>query len=259
MEITSLTLEGYLILLPLIFLAGFVDAIAGGGGLLSVPAYMATGLPPHFVLGNNKFSSTFGTLLSTYRYNKRKMPDYRIALPGAFFALIGSHLGTRTVLLLDPHFLNYLLLFLIPAITLFVWIRKESGMVKRDPSFSKLQILLIASAAGLIIGFYDGFFGPGTGSFLIFGYTVVLGCDYVGANANAKIVNLASNLAAMITFLISGKVIFTIGIPAAICGIMGNYLGSKMVIRNGSRIIRPIFLIVLSLLFIRIVYNLIQQ
>jgi len=132
-------------------------------------------------------------------------------------------------------------------------------MVKRDPSFSKLQILLIASAAGLIIGFYDGFFGPGTGSFLIFGYTVVLGCDYVGANANAKIVNLASNLAAMITFLISGKVIFTIGIPAAICGIMGNYLGSKMVIRNGSRIIRPIFLIVLSLLFIRIVYNLIQQ
>ncbi len=259
MEIVSLSVEGYLILLPLIFLAGFIDAISGGGGLLSVPAYMATGLPPHFVLGNNKFSSTFGTLLSTYRYNKRKMANYLIALPGALFALIGSHLGTRTVLLLDPHFLNYVLLFLIPAITLFVWVRKDSGMVKRDSSFSKLQILLLASLAGLIIGFYDGFFGPGTGSFLIFGYTVVLGCDYVGANANAKFVNLASNLAAMITFLINGKVILAIGIPAAVCGIMGNYLGSKLVISNGSRIIRPIFLIVLTLLFIRIIYNIIIQ
>ncbi len=255
---TALTPEGYLILLPVIFIAGFVDAIAGGGGLLSVPAYMATGLPPHFVLGNNKFSSTFGTLLSTYRYNKRKMPDYRIALPGALFALVGSHLGTRTVLLIDPHFLNYVLVVLIPAITLFVFLRKNTGKVKKDLSLSRVQILIMASVAGLVIGFYDGFFGPGTGSFLIFGYTVFLGCDFVGANANAKIVNLASNVAAMITFLLNGKVILAIGVPAAICGIAGNYLGSRLVIRNGVKIIRPIFLIVLTLLFIRIIYNLIQ-
>lgn len=253
---TTLSLEGYLILLPVIFIAGFVDAIAGGGGLLSVPAYMATGLPPHFVLGNNKFSSTFGTLLSTYRYNKRKMADYRIALPGALFALVGSHLGTRTVLLINPHFLNYVLVVLIPAITLFVFLRKNTGKVKRELTISKLQILLIASAAGLVIGFYDGFFGPGTGSFLIFGYTVILGCDFVGANANAKIVNLASNVAAMITFLFHGKVILAIGVPAAICGIAGNYLGSRMVIKNGAKIIRPFFLLVLTLLLIRIIYNL---
>ncbi len=256
---TSLSLEGYLILLPVIFLAGFVDAIAGGGGLLSVPAYMAAGLPPHFVLGNNKFSSVFGTLLSTIRYSHRKMPDYRIALPGALFALVGSHLGTRTVLLIDPNFLNYVLVVLIPAITVFTFLRKNIGMVKRDLTISKAQILVIASAAGFFIGFYDGFFGPGTGSFLMFGYTVILGCDYVGANANAKIVNLASNFAAVVTFLLNGKVIFAIGIPAALCGIAGNWLGSRMVIRNGVKIIRPLFLIVLTLLFIRIIFNLIQQ
>lgn len=256
---TELSLEGYLILLPLIFLAGLVDAIAGGGGLLSVPAYMATGIPPHFVLGNNKFSSVFGTMLSTIRYSRRKMPDYRIALPGALFALIGSHFGTKTVLLINPYFLNYVLIVLIPAITIFTIIRKDSGEIKQNRDHTKLQIMLIASAAGLIIGFYDGFFGPGTGSFLIFGYTVVLGCNYVGANANAKIVNLASNVAAVITFLLNGKVILAIGIPAALCGIAGNWLGSRMVIKNGNRIIRPIFLLVLTLLFIRIVYNLISN
>jgi hypothetical protein len=256
---TNLTFEGYLILLPVIFLAGFVDAIAGGGGLLSVPAYLAAGLPAHFVLGNNKFSSVFGTLLSTIRYSRRKMPDYRIALPGAFFALIGSHLGTRTVLLIDPNFLNYVLIILIPGITIFTFIKKNVGIIKRDPELSKLQVLFIASAAGVVIGFYDGFFGPGTGAFLIFGYTTVLGCDYVGANANAKIVNLASNIAATVTFLIHGKVILAIGIPAALCGIAGNWLGSRMVIRNGTKIIRPFFLLVLTLLFIRIIYNLISK
>lgn len=255
----ALSLQGYLILLPVIFLAGFVDAIAGGGGLLSVPAYMATGLPPHVVLGNNKFSSAFGTMLSTLRYSRRKMPDYRIALPGALFAIIGSHLGTRTVLLIDPHFLNYVLIVLIPAITIFTFLRKNVGKIKRELTINKLQILILSSAAGLFIGFYDGFFGPGTGSFLIFGYTVVLGCDYVGANANAKIVNLASNMAALTTFLIHGKVILVIGVPAAICGIAGNWLGSRMVIKNGIKIIRPFFLVVLTLLFIRIILNLLQQ
>lgn len=255
---TGLSFEGYLLLLPVIFLAGFVDSIAGGGGLLSVPAYMATGLPPHFVLGNNKFSSVFGTLLTTIRYNRSKMIDLKIALPGAFFALIGSALGTRTVLLIDPAFLNYLLVILIPAITLFTLMNKNVGKTKRAHNLSKIKMYALASLVGFVIGFYDGFFGPGTGAFLMFLYMVTLGSDYVEANANAKVVNLASNIAATVTFLISGKVVFMIGIPAAICGIAGNWLGSRIVIRNGIKIIRPFFLIVLTLLFIRIIYNMTQ-
>lgn len=253
----ALDLGGYLFLLPLIFLAGFVDSIAGGGGLLSVPAYFATGIPPHFALANNKFSSSFGTMLSTFRYNKRKMADYRIGIPGAIFALIGSSLGTKTVLLIDPSFLNYLLIILIPLITLFCMMNKNLGNCRIDKKLSDLKLLSISSLIGLVIGFYDGFFGPGTGAFLMFSYMLLLGCDYVGANANAKIVNLASNLASLTTFLISGKIVFVIAIPAALCGIAGNYLGSRLVINNGTRIIRPFFLLVLTLLFIRIIYNLV--
>lgn len=222
-----------------------------------MPAYLATGMPPHFVLANNKFSSTFGTVLSTYRYNKRKMTDYWVALPGALFALIGSALGSRTVLLLDPSFLNYLLLVLIPVITLFTLFNKNRGGVKKELNISKWTLLTIASIIGLVIGFYDGFFGPGTGSLLMFCYIAILGYDFIGANANAKIVNLASNVAAMITFLISGKVVFAIAIPAAAFGIAGNWLGSKIVIQNGAKVIRPFFLLVLLLLFAKIAYNLI--
>jgi len=252
----TLSLEGYLILLPVIFLAGFVDSIAGGGGLLSVPAYLATGLPPHYVLGNNKFSSVFGTLLTTVRYSRSKMIDIKIALPGAFFALIGSGMGTRTVLLINPSFLNYILIILIPAITVFTLVNKNVGKLKKDHCLKSAKLYIVASLIGLVIGFYDGFFGPGTGSFLMFFYMVLLGSDYVAANANAKVVNLASNVAAAVTFLISGKVIIAIGIPAAICGIAGNWLGSRLVIRNGIKIIRPFFLMVLTILFVRIVYNL---
>lgn len=255
----TLSLEGYLILLPVIFLAGFVDAIAGGGGLLSVPAYMATGLPPHHVLGNNKFSSVFGTLITTIQYNRMKMMDLTIAIPGAVFALIGSSLGSRTVLLIDPAFLNYVLVVLIPSITVFLFVKKNIGKVKVESRLTSLKKFSLASSLGFVIGFYDGFFGPGTGSFLIFFYIITLGSDYVEANANAKVVNLASNVAAIVTFLMSGKIVLSIGVPAALCGMAGNLLGSRMVIRNGIRIIRPLFLTVLSLLFVRIIFNLLNS
>jgi uncharacterized membrane protein YfcA len=254
-----LPFHSYLFLLPVVFLAGFVDSIAGGGGLLSLPAYMAAGLPPHNALANNKFSSVFGTTITTIRYSHSKMIDFKIAIPGAIFALIGSALGSRTVLLIDPAFLNYVLLFLIPAITIFTLVNKNIGKVKKEHTFSSMALYLIASLTGLIIGFYDGFFGPGTGSFLMFLYMALYGSDYVAANANAKVVNLASNVAAAAIFLISGKVIIAIGIPAAICGIAGNWLGSKIVIRNGAKVIRPFFLIVLALLFVRIIYNLLTN
>ncbi len=243
----------------MIFLAGFVDAIAGGGGLLSVPAYLAAGLPPHFALGTNKFSSVCGTILTTTRYYRAGMMDKNIAIPGAIAALIGSALGTLTVLALNPSFLNYILIILIPLITLFVMINKNLGKIQREHFFSGLQVLIIALLLGFVLGFYDGFFGPGTGSFLIFSYVLFLGLDYTQANANAKVINLASNLAAVITFIIGGKVIYALAIPAAICGIAGNWLGSKMVIKNKTKIIRPFFITVLIILFARIIYNLISN
>ncbi|MDD3051583.1 MAG: TSUP family transporter [Candidatus Cloacimonetes bacterium] len=252
----EITLTSYLIILPAIFFAGLVDAIAGGGGLISVPAYLAAGLPPHFVLGNNKFSSTFGTMLTTARYLKHGFIDLKVALASAFCALIGSHIGTKTVLLLNPDFLNYILLILIPAVTAITLLKKDLGKYNNSHEIKKITKIFLAVVTGLVIGFYDGFFGPGTGTFLIIIFALILKYDLVRANGNTKVVNLASNISAMITFVIHGKVIYMIAIPAVICGIVGNLIGSKMVVKKGSNIIKPLMIIVLCILFIKIVTDL---
>jgi len=251
------TLQLFLIVLPAVFLAGLVDSIAGGGGLLSVPAYMAAGLPPHYVLGNNKFSSSFGTLFATLRYHQHGLIDVPVAMISALFALGGSFLGANAVLLIDPAFLRYLLIVLIPVLTLFTLANRSLGRVNNSRRQPRKRKYSLAALAALLIGFYDGFFGPGTGTFLILFYTLALKYDFVTANANTKVVNLASNVAALAAFIINGKIIYAIGIPAAAAGIAGNLLGAKLVIKRGSSIIRPIFILALALLFIKIVYDMV--
>lgn len=251
-----ITWHTYAIILPLIFFAGFVDAIAGGGGLISVPAYLAAGLPPHYALGNNKFSSSIGTLFTVLTYHRKNMIDIRIALISALFALGGSFAGARTVLLIDPGFLQYILIVLIPAVTVFTLIKKDMGKHNHSMHVSRVRAYMLSSIAAFVIGFYDGFFGPGTGAFLILFYTLALRYDFVTANANTKVVNLASNIAAIATFIVNGKVIYMIGIPAAACGVAGNLLGANIVIKKGRGIVRPVFIIVLIGLFIKIIYDL---
>ncbi len=248
-------LHVYLIVLPSVFFAGIVDSIAGGGGLLTVPAYLAAGLPPHHALGTNKFSSTFGTLFTTFRYLKHGLIDIRIALFSAAFALIGSFAGSRTVLILDPGFLRYILLVMLPVVTVLYLMNRKLGHENQSAAITRKRRVLLAMLAGFVVGFYDGFFGPGTGSFLILFYTAMLRYDFITANANTKVVNLSSNVAALVSFLISGKVLFYIGIPAVVAGIMGNVVGSSFVLKRGGKVIRPVFIAVLAMLFIKIVWD----
>jgi len=249
-------LNTLLIVLPVIFLAGMVDSIAGGGGLLSVPAYLAAGLPPHYVLGTNKFSSSFGTFFATLRYHQHGLIDAPVALLSAAFALVGSFLGTSAVLLLRPDFLRLLLIVLVPLVTILTLTNRSLGRENHSHQRSKRQKYILSALAALLIGFYDGFFGPGTGMFLILFYTVVQKYDFVTANANTKVVNLASNIAAMVTFIIGGKIVYAVALPAAMVGIAGNLLGAKLVLKRGASIIRPIFLFTLTLLFFKILYDL---
>ena len=258
MGFIEISYQTYLIVLPLIFLAGFIDSIAGGGGLISLPTYLVAGLPPHIALANNKFSSCFGTFFSTVRYFKHGMIDVKIAVTSAICALIGSFLGTRAVLLLDPFFINYILIILLPIITLLTFLNKNIGNINTSDEISLLKKVVIAILAGFIIGFYDGFFGPGTGTFLILIFAVLLKYDFTRANGNTKVVNLASNIAALIAFLLNKKIIFAIGIPAALAGIAGNLLGSKYVILRGNKMIRPIFLGVFVLLFLKIIIDILS-
>jgi uncharacterized membrane protein YfcA len=173
-------------------------------------------------------------------------------------ALVGSWAGTRTVLLIHPDFLNYILVVMIPVIALITLMNRNIGRQNLSGSFSFSRKYGLGLIAGLVIGFYDGFFGPGTGTFLILFYTVFLHYDFVIANGNTKVVNLASNIAALVTFAAAGKIFYQIAIPAAVCGILGNLIGSKLVILRGSKLIRPVFILALTLLMLRVIWNLLK-
>ena len=212
--------------------------------------------PPHFALGTNKLSSCFGTLFATWRYHTHKMMELPVALTGGLSALLGSWAGTRTVLLLNPRFLNYLLAILVPVIALFTLLNKGLGGNDRSSELPRSRRLLLSCLGGGFFGFYDGFFGPGTGSFLLVFYILGLQYDLVKANGNTKVVNLASNIAALATFLLHGKVVLALGVPALFFGIGGNLLGARLVVSRGSRVIRPIFLLGLTLLMVKVLSNL---
>ena len=242
----------YLIVLPLVFLAGIIDSIAGGGGLITLPAYWIIGIPPAVALGTNKFASFSGTTFTTVRFLKAGLLDVPVAIIGAAFGLVGSWIGTQTALTVSAGFFNILLLVLIPIVAVVILATPRTGTVNRAREIKLGKRLVLGSLAGLVIGFYDGFFGPGTGTFLILIYTLVLKYDFVTANANAKLVNLASNFDALIGFIIAGKVLYAVAIPAAFCGIAGNLLGSSLVLKRGNKLIRIIFILVLVLLMLKI-------
>ena len=241
-------ITGLLILCPLVFLAGLIDSIAGGGGLISLPAYMLLGIPPHTALGSNKFSSTFGSVVANIRYFKNQKVELRVGAASVPAALIGSYAGSRVVLLLSGTILRYIMLGAVPIIAVLVLVNKNFGL---ENHFSRLKLsyaIFVTVLASLAIGFYDGFFGPGTGTFLVLVFALVVKLDLVTASGNAKLVNLASNVAALVTFLRFDQVAFVFAIPAAFFGILGNYVGSGMAIKKGARFIRPVFIFALVLL-----------
>lgn len=253
MHITAYT---YLIICPMVLVAGLIDSIAGGGGLISLPMYYIAGLPMHLALGTNKLSSSVGTFTSTIRFIRSRHVQLLSAAMAAAGALAGSWAGARMAILLDDRYLKYVMLILLPVIAVFVLLNRNFGRENNARLFSGPLLCLLPVAIGLGLGCYDGFFGPGTGSFLILAFTAVLRFDLTTSSGNAKIVNLASNIAALLTFLTNGDVVIYLGIPAALFGIMGNWLGSGLAIRNGGKVIRPVFVMTLLLILATIAYDL---
>ncbi|NDV60084.1 TSUP family transporter [Bacteroides sp. 519] len=248
--------EQLIILCPLIFISGLIDSIAGGGGLISLPAYNVAGLTPHFALGTNKFSSCIGTLFSTMRFVKNKSYNLTSAIPSVIFALISSAIGAKIAVYMEAKILQYILIAGVPIIAMIIFKKKNLTAVT-PKHLSKGRIIFLSSVIGFVIGGYDGFFGPGTGTFLILAYTSVLGFDLLTSMGNAKLVNLTSNLASLAVFLIEGKILFVVGIPAALCAIAGHYIGSGLAIKNGQKIVRPILILVLTLLMIKLIWDLV--
>jgi hypothetical protein len=252
----ELTAQMFLIVCPLIFLAGLVDSIAGGGGLISLPAYILAGLPTHTAIGTNKLSSAVGTTVSTVRFCKNKYVDWGVAIPSVLLSLVGSFLGANLTLHLSDSVMKHVLILILPIVAYYVLRGRTLKKDSVEKEISRRKVYLIACLASFFIGAYDGFYGPGTGSFLILIYTGLAKMDIKKAAGNTKLVNLASNIAALITYLLGGKVILLLGGTAALFSIAGNYVGSGLAIRNGHRVIRPIILVVLAMLFIKVISDL---
>ncbi len=251
----QVTIETLLIICPMAFLAGFVDSIAGGGGLISLPAYIAVGLPPHYATATNKCSSTFAAIFSMARFMKEKEINYKCAITSAVAALIGSPIGALINLAVPEIYLVYILVIIVPLVTIFVMLKKDFGDVDTSNLLSKAKFYSFSILIGFTIGMYDGFFGPGTGTFLIFAYTTLMGFGLMKALGNTKVVNLSSNIAAFVTFAFSGNIVWLVGLPAAVFGIAGSWLGSGLALKNGKKLVKPVFFFVLAILMGKIIYD----
>jgi uncharacterized membrane protein YfcA len=236
------------------FLAGFVDSIAGGGGLLLLPPLLLAGIPPQLCLGTNKFASMLGTSTALFNFSKNGKVIWKIAAFGLLFSLTGSVLGTKTILLFEQKTIAKIVITLLPLAALTTFIPKKQLKVSVS-EFSKKELHIYIPVFCFVIGFYDGFFGPGTGTFLIFGFYMFLGLHLIQASAVSKVFNLASNVGSFITFAFADKVLYSVGIPIAIANILGGYLGSMLAIRKGQKIVKIFMLIVFLILFITLIFK----
>jgi uncharacterized membrane protein YfcA len=235
--------------------AGFIDAVAGGGGLIQVPALLATlpGEAPATLFGTNKGSSVFGTLNAAWRYGRHiALPWRTLLLPASAAAFVFAFAGAAVVAWLPKDTVRPLVLALLIGVWLYTLLQpgfgKSSGRAPTHP-------LLPALAIGALIGFYDGFFGPGTGSFLIFAFVRVFGLDFLSASASAKFVNASTNIAALSYFIPHGQIIWPLVAVMAVCNIAGATLGSRLAIKHGSGFVRGVFLLVVGALIIKVTFD----
>ncbi len=245
----------WMIVCPLVFLGGVIDAVAGGGGLITLPAYLLAGLPAHLASGTNKCGNIFGVFLSTGRFLKQGDIHIPSAAAGAVGALAGAWVGARLNLIVPEQVLYYVMLAVVPVMAVFLLLKRNFGTEDRSGALSRGQLLVMALGIGLVIGGYDGFFGPGAGTFLMLAFTGLCQFDLLTASGNTKMANSASNLASLITFALAGEVLWSVGLPAALCGVAGNYIGSSLALKGGAKVIRPMFFVVLALLLARLIYG----
>ena len=240
------------ILAPAAFFAGMVDAVVGGGGLIQIPVLLGqfpqTAIPTLF--GTNKLASVVGTTSAAIHYGRRITIPWPIVGPAAAAAAIGAWLGARAVSLFPPAALRPLILVLLIAVAIYTFIRKDFGIHHQRLSNPRRELRL-AVAIGAGIGFYDGFFGPGTGSFLIFLFIRFLGMDFLHASVSAKIVNVSTNLAALAVFVFHGQVLWQVAALMACCNLLGSRVGAALALRHGAVFIRKAFLVVVVVLILR--------
>ncbi len=249
-----------LVLCVFAFFGGLVDAVAGGGGLILVPALFAVypSAPPALLLGTNKLSSIAGTTFATLRYAWSVPIRWRTILPAALVACGGGLAGAKAVTLIEPGVLRPLILVMLGVVAIYTLTRRNFGSKPGGGVRLEIEGPGVAALAA-VVGFYDGFFGPGAGSFLLFGLVRLFGYDFLGAAAATKILNLATNFGALMLFVATDNVLYAVGLPMAASGIVGGMLGAQLAVRHGSRFIRRMFLLVVAALIAKLAYDLLLQ
>lgn len=240
----------------LAFIAGFIDSVAGGGGLIQLPALLIgfPKTPVPSLIGTNKIAGLAGTSIAAVQYSRYVKFNYPLLLTISFFTFIASYAGAKVVGFINPVVLKPLILAILVLIGIYTFLKKDLGNIQTK-NHSQQKQLLFGSLLGLIVGFYDGFFGPGTGSFLVLGFVVLLGFEFVTASAYSKIINCIANISALSVFIRQGNYLLGVAIILAFGNISGSIIGSRMAIKKGNRFIRVFFLIVVAILIIRYAYD----
>ena len=248
----TLTPQMFLIVCPMLFLAGLVDAIGGGGGLISLPAYLLAGVPIHQTIATNKLSSTCGTALATARFIREGLVNWRLAVPTILVAMLGSSLGANLSMMVADGVMEMVLFIVLPVVAFVVLNPKIFHDNEETDLVLDRKLWITAIVSAFVVGVYDGFYGPGTGTFLIIAFTVFAKLDIRTSNAQAKVINLTTNITSLAIFLMSGQVVVLLGLAAAVCNMAGNYVGAGLALTKGSRITRPVIVLVLGLLFLKV-------
>lgn len=257
--LTLFTDFGFLTILSLIvlsFIAGFIDSVVGGGGLIQIPALLITlpESPLTTIFGTNKISALAGTSVAAVQYAKRIKFNFKLLITIAFFAGTASFVGAKLVSHIDVDTLKPVILIVLVAIAVYTYLKKDIG-AQQSKNLSFPKQILYGSIIGIVVGFYDGFFGPGTGSFFVLGFVVVLGFEFVQASAYSKIINCMTNVSALFVFLRQGDYILEIAVIMSIFNITGNIIGTRMALKKGNGFVRTLFLIIVSIMILRYSYD----
>lgn len=250
-------LDCLIYLIPALFVAGFLDGIAGGGGIIALPAYLMTGMPVHSAYACNKLQSGVGTLIAGVEYVKNGYADLKTALIALPFTIAASFLSTRFILNIDEEIINRIIVVCMPIVIIMMILKRKivSKSIKKQQICKKTISLSILS--GILIGTYDGLFGPGCGTTAMIVFSVLMNYDLCVGNANGKIIILVSNITAMINYIASGYMIYYIAIPCALVNMAGSFLGAKVVIKNGERVVFPAMLTLITMLALQTIFRII--
>ncbi|SHE35358.1 hypothetical protein SAMN02745195_00254 [Thermoanaerobacter uzonensis DSM 18761] len=257
-EVVTLSIEYIIALCGIGFAAAFIDSIAGGGGIISLPGLLVLGVPPAFALGTNKFAASCASFTSSLTFIKYRVYDGDLLKYLIFGTLLGAILGVKTVLLLDSSQLRIIIIALMVFVAIYTLFVKNIGNENKFEGVNK-KTIAIGLIISIILGFYDGFFGPGTGSFYIFLFLTLLNYDFKISAGNGKILNFVSNITSLVMFALNGKILYSIAIPMALAMILGARLGTKLAIKNGARLIKPILVSVTFLYAVKMIFDVIKH